>query len=64
MIFVRVQVYPQATLSTLGNRIMDLQLPIHNDQAEIEIIVQEVQSIISLKKELKKRTNVLIDKSL
>ncbi len=61
---IEMLTFVQATLSTLGNRIMDLQLPIHKDQAEIDIIVQEVQSIISLKKELKKRTNVLIDNSL
>jgi type I restriction enzyme M protein len=56
--------FVQATLSTLGNRIMDLQLPIHKDKTEAERISNEVQAIIELKKQLKERTNKLIDNSL
>lgn len=61
---VEMLTFTQATLSTLGNRIMDFQLPIHKDIAEIEKITKEVQEIITLKKELKKRSYNLIEKSL
>ncbi len=61
---VEMFTFTQATLSTLGNRILDFYLPIHNDKNEIERITKEVQAIISLKKELKHRTSVLIENSL
>lgn len=61
---VEMLTFVQATLSTLGNRIMDLQLPIHKDKTEIERITNEVQTIIKLKKQLKERINKLIDNSL
>lgn len=61
---VEMLTFVQATLSTLGNRIMDLQLPIHKDKTEVERISNEVQAIIKLKKQLKERTNNLIDSSL
>jgi type I restriction enzyme M protein len=61
---VEMLTFVQATLSTLGNRIMDLQLPIHKDKTEVERISNEVQAIIELKKQLKERTNKLIDNSL
>jgi len=57
---VEMLTFTQATLSTLGNRIMDFQLPIHKDKIEIEKIVAEVQAIIQLKKELKKRITTLL----
>ena len=61
---IEMLTFVQATLSTLGNRIMDLQLPIHKDKNEVERISNEVQAIIKLKKQLKERTNKLIDNSL
>lgn len=61
---IEMLTFVQATLSTLGNRILDLQLPIHKNQTEAQTLAQEVHNIISLKKELKKRTNSLIDNSL
>ncbi|GAB4344923.1 MAG: hypothetical protein OHK0038_25170 [Flammeovirgaceae bacterium] len=61
---VEMLTFVQATLSTLGNRIMDLQLPIHKDKNEVERISNEVQAIIKLKKQLKERTKKLIDNSL
>jgi len=61
---IEMLTFVQATLSTLGNRIMDLQLPIHKDKREVERISNEVQAIIKLKKQLKERTNNLIDNSL
>lgn len=61
---VEMLTFVQATLSTLGNRIMDLELPIHKDKSKFEQISQEVQAIVLLKKQLKERTNLLIDNSL
>lgn len=61
---VEMLTFVQATLSTLGNRIMDLQLPIHKDKTEVERISNEVQAIIKLKKQIKERTINLIDNSL
>jgi len=61
---VEMLTFVQATLSTLGNRIMDLQLPIHKDKNEIERISREIEQIIQLKKELKEKTNNLINSSL
>lgn len=56
--------FTQATLSTLGNRILDFQLPIHKNQETINIISQEIATIINLKKELKTKTINLISNSL
>lgn len=61
---IEMLTFVQATLSTLGNRIMDLQLPIHKDKNEAEKIAREVETIIQLKKQLKERTNRLLDSSL
>jgi type I restriction enzyme M protein len=61
---VEMLTFVQATLSTLGNRILDIWLPIHRDKEEMERITQEVKSIIQLKKELKDRTYRLITNSL
>jgi type I restriction enzyme M protein len=56
--------FVQATLSTLGNRIMDLQLPIHKNTSKVLEISKEVENIITLKKNLKKRSSILIENSL
>lgn len=61
---VEMLTFVQATLSTLGNRIMDLQLPIHKDKNEMARISNEIQTIIQLKKQIKERTNQLIEGSL
>lgn len=61
---VEMLTFTQATLSTLGNRIMDFELPIHQNKNEIERIIKEVQEIISIKKELKQKIYNLVDYSL
>ncbi len=61
---VDMMTFTQATLSTLGNRIMDFQLPIHKDKAEMQRIATEVKEIVFLKKELKQRSSKLIENSL
>ena len=61
--FVQMQVemmtFTQATLSTLGNRIMDLVLPFHNDEEFKNKISTEVADIINQKAEIKRRTLAL-----
>lgn len=42
--------FTQATLSTLGNRLIDIQLPIHKNKNEMRLIAKEVEEIIALKK--------------
>lgn len=61
---VEMLTFTQATLSTLGNRIMDFQLPIHKDVKEIERITAEIQEIINLKQSLKERSLKLVTESL
>ncbi len=61
--FVQMQVemmtFTQATLSTLGNRIMDLVLPFHIDADLKNKISAEVADIINQKAEIKRRTLAL-----
>lgn len=61
---IEMLTFVQATLSTLGNRIMELELPIHKDKNEAERIAKEVEAIVHLKKQLKERTSKLISNSL
>ncbi len=61
---VEMLTFTQATLSTLGNRIMDFQLPIHKNITEIERITAEIQEIINLKQSLKERSLKLVTESL
>ena len=61
---IEMLTFIQATLSTLGNRMTDVYLPIHKDKAKIAEIAEEVQSIIKVKKDIKFRANQLIENSL
>lgn len=56
--------FVQATLSTLGNRILEIVLPIHKNLNEMERLSNEIESIIKLKAELKIKTNYLILNSI
>ncbi len=56
--------FVQATLSTLGNRILELQLPFHTEIKEQEKIATEIQTIIHTKKEIKIKAFELISQSL
>lgn len=61
---IEMRTFVQATLSTLGNRIMDLELPIHKDKNKAEKIAKEIEAIIQLKKQLKQQASKLIEKGL
>jgi len=61
---IEVKTFVQATLSTLGNRIMEIDLPIHKDKNEIEKISKEVQDIIYGKAKLRAKSIKLLDNSI
>ena len=61
---IEVKTFVQATLSTLGNRIMEIDLPIHNDKSEIERISKEIKEIIVNKAKLRKKSIALLRESI
>ena len=52
---IRSKTFIQATISTLGNRIEEIILPIPIDAKQKRILSQEIQQIITTKMKLKKR---------
>jgi type I restriction enzyme M protein len=52
--------FTQATLSTLGDRIFELVLPVHRDTEKIDKISKEIQNIITAKARLRKRTQEIL----
>lgn len=61
---IEVKTFVQATLSTLGNRIMEIDLPIHIDKNEIEKISNEVKEIIYNKARFRERSIKLLTESI
>lgn len=61
---IEKQTFVQATLSTLGNRVLELVLPISTDQSEIEKISNEVKEIIETKCKLREKSIELIENSI
>jgi len=61
---IETKTFVQATLSTLGNRLLELTLPIHKDKKEIDRISKEVKCIIDSKTDLRERAQRLIDNSI
>lgn len=61
---VEVKTFVQATLSTLGNRIMEIDLPIHKDKSEIERISKEVKEIILNKAQCREKSIKLLESSI
>jgi len=57
---IKQKTFVQATLSTLGNRINDLILPIHTDKNEIERISTEIKEIFNIKIEIRKKINAIL----
>ncbi|MBN2890642.1 MAG: N-6 DNA methylase [Bacteroidales bacterium] len=60
---VEVHTFVQATLSTLGNRINEIILPILTDKQEIERISNEIKHIIDTKVEIRELSNKLMIES-
>ena len=61
---IKQQTFVQATLSTLGNRINELILPIHTDKSEINKISNEIKDIIETKIKVREKTNKILDSDL
>lgn len=61
---VEMKSFTQATLSTLGNRIMEIYLPFHKDKHTIDKLSKEIKTIIDQKTIIKKKTLSLIENSL
>ncbi|MCI0476852.1 MAG: restriction endonuclease subunit S, partial [Anaerolineales bacterium] len=60
---IAVKTFTQATLSTIGNRLREIILPITNDPEERERISHHVQEIIEQKTHLREQTMRLIQNS-
>ena len=61
---IEVKTFVQATLSTLGNRIMEIDIPIHKDKSEIERISKEVKEIIDNKAKFREKSIKLLEESI
>ncbi|MGL4941841.1 MAG: N-6 DNA methylase [Thermoguttaceae bacterium] len=61
---VEMKTFVQATLSTLGNRIMELSLPFHSDKDVVLKITKEVKDIIASKAAIRERSNNLLSEGL
>ena len=61
---VDAKTFVQATISTIGNRLSEVVLPISADPREVARITREVKGIITAKSELRKRALGIIDNSV
>ena len=61
---IEVKSFIQATLSTLGNRLLEIDLPIHKDKNEIKRISEEVHEILSSKAKLREKSINLLYSSI
>jgi len=58
---VEMKTFTQATLSTLGNRIMELYLPFHKNQSKVAELSNEIQHIIEQKAVIRNKTLKILD---
>ena len=61
---VKSKIFTQATLSTLGNRLGEIVLPISQDKTEIEMITRKIQSIFERKNQLKNEMEEVMQQSI
>lgn len=52
---IKAKTFVQATISTIGNRLDEIKLPVHTNKLQIEKISKEVQAIITEKANLRER---------
>jgi len=52
---IKAKTFVQATISTIGNRLDEIKLPVHASKSQIENISKEVQAIITEKANLRER---------
>ena len=56
--------FVQATISTIGNRLREIILPVSIDKNEVEKITSEIEKIINKKAELREKTVKIVDDSI
>lgn len=56
--------FVQATISTIGNRLSEIVLPISNDKNEVEKITKQIKNIIDKKTELREKTIKIVEDSI
>ena len=61
---VESKTFVQATISTIGNRLSEIVLPVNYNPKEIKRIEKEVKEIIFLKTSLRERSMKLIEESI
>jgi type I restriction enzyme M protein len=61
---IKMKTFVQATLSTLGNRFLELVLPIHNDSSIRIEISSTIKEIINEKMEIRKRSIEVVRNSI
>lgn len=61
---VKDKVFTQATLSTLGNRLGEITLPISKNKKEIDALTEKIKSIFVRKNQLKDDINSIIEGSI
>ena len=52
---IRAKTFVQATISTLGNRVYEIILPIPKDKNVIDKIINEISDIIEMKIRIKRK---------
>lgn len=52
---IKAKTFVQATISTIGNRLDEIKLPVHTNKLQIEKISKEVEAIITEKANLRER---------
>jgi len=57
---IRAKTFVQATISTLGNRIYEIVLPIPKDENVTEEIIEEVSEIIEMKVRTKRKMERIV----
>ena len=56
--------FVQATISTIGNRLREIVLPINKDQNEVKKIIREIKDIIEKKADLRDKTVKIVEASI
>ena len=53
---IKAKTFVQATISTIGNRLDEIKLPVHSSKLQVDKISKEVRMIITEKADLRERT--------
>ena len=58
------RIFVQATISTIGNRLNEVMLPVRNDENEVKKIISEIKNIIEEKAKLREKTIKIVEGSI